>query len=145
MVMYTTGGAQGNGIVTVGATAPKTYTFRYSDGYFLVGAAAYQTNGDINGSVWSPWGSASAFTAINARIEARAQAWAVNYYNSSVIDTRMAGEVAFNRSGNTGKWQNSGYVFTGVQGTSSGGDATYFARQPQRLINTQGWAAAFIF
>jgi hypothetical protein len=142
-VIYTASGAQGNLILQVGASG----SLQITPAGVLTSSAGWSipANGNLSGSIWSGWGAADSFSAISARIESRAQAWAVNYYNSAVIDTRMAGEVAFNRSGNTGKWQNSGYVFTGVQGTSSGGDATYFARQPQRLINTQGWAAAFIF
>lgn len=82
---------------------------------------------------------------LNTRIETRAAAFADDRKNWCVTSTRMAGEIGFNRSGNTGKWQNSAYVFTGVQGTSPGGDATYFARQPQVYIANLGWFAAFPF
>ena len=92
------------------------------------------------GMVWT-----QQFGDLNARIEARAAAYADDRKSSTFTSSRMAGEVAFNRSGVTGKWQNSGYVFTGVQGTSSGGDATYFARQPQLFMATLGWFAAFPF
>jgi hypothetical protein len=40
------------------------------------GAAFLNTDGNLNGSVWLPWGSNEAFAAINARIEARALAYA---------------------------------------------------------------------
>ncbi|WP_368516647.1 hypothetical protein [Rhizobium sp.] len=82
---------------------------------------------------------------LNTRIEDRANAWGAAHFYNAVTGSRMAGETAWNRSGTTGKWQNSGYVLTGVQGTSPGGDATYFARQPQLYIPNVGWYAAFAF
>ena len=144
MIMYTSGGAQGNGVVSLG----NGVTFQFgADGnlYGHGGAYLQGTTGNIVGSVWNSWGAGDAYSAINLRIEARAQAWAASYLNSAVTSMRMAGETAFNRSGVTGKWQTSGYVFTGVQGTSGGGDATYFARQPQHFIPAVGWQASFLF
>ena len=143
-IMYTSGGAQGNLIFQLGNGVTMQLD---TAGNVLAHGGAYlqATTGNVVGSVWSNWGAGDAFSAINARIEARAQAWAASYLNSAVTSTRMAGETAFNRSGVTGKWQNSGYVFTGIQGTSGGGDATYFARQPQRFIPSVGWQEAFPF
>ena len=40
------------------------------------GAAYMNTDGNISGSVWGNWGAGDAYSAINARIEARATAWA---------------------------------------------------------------------
>lgn len=71
-------GAQGDATLTV---ADKVVTFG-KDGTLkatanlIAGTAQFQTNGDVNGSIWNNWGSLSAFTAINARIESRATAWA---------------------------------------------------------------------
>lgn len=155
MILYTASAAQGNGILQLGNGA--TFTFGtnsaiyangpiYAGGAHYAGNAYFNTDGNIGGgSIWTNWGYWDAFTAISARIEARAQAWAGAVVGNYVADTRMAGETAFNRDGVTGKWQNSGYVFTGVQGTSAGGDATYYARQPQRYIPNRGWEAAFPF
>lgn len=42
--------------------------------------------GDPQGSTWSPWGSSSAFIAINARIETRANAYATNAQNNAIAN-----------------------------------------------------------
>jgi len=38
----------------------------------IINQAGFYSNGDIQGSIWEPWGSSWASAAINARIEARA-------------------------------------------------------------------------
>ena len=49
------------------------------------GAAYLANDGNLIGSIWEPWGSELAFQAISARIEARAQAWAVQEgYNQTL-------------------------------------------------------------
>jgi hypothetical protein len=71
-VMYTSGGAQGNLIVTVGSA-----TYQYTPGgAFYVGSSYHGTDGNLVGSIWSNWGASDAYGAIGARIEARATAWA---------------------------------------------------------------------
>jgi hypothetical protein len=39
-------------------------------------AALFNTDGNIVGTAWAPWGASDALTAISNRIEGRAQAWA---------------------------------------------------------------------
>jgi len=107
---------------------------------FLGSGGGWALRTEDSGTLWS-----AQFGDFNTYWEGRCTAHQNAAVNRCVTSTQMAGETAFNRSGNTGKWQNSGYVFTGVQGTSSGGDATYYARQPQRYIANAGWAAAFPF
>lgn len=143
MIIYTDGGTQGDGIVTVGeGAAAKTWRYM-TNGYFNVNGAIYQSNGDINGSVWAGWGSASAITAISARIESRAQAWAINYMNSCVTATRMAGYIEANVSQGTGATY-GGYVITYAFKYDS--DSYRFGfRQPQVHIPAQGWVTAFVF
>lgn len=71
-------GAQGDATITVGGkvvTLGKDGTLK-ATAQVYAGAAFLNTNGDVNGSVWSGWGAVNAFSAINARIEGRAQAWA---------------------------------------------------------------------
>jgi hypothetical protein len=109
------------------------------------GASYLETNGNLAGSVWDAWGAHDAFNAINARIEARAQAWAINYANSCAQSTRMASEIAFRRSGVTGKWENSGWLFTGVKGDSAGGDGIYYARHFEVYYPAQGWVQGATF
>lgn len=47
-------------------------------GYVVYSGSAFLANdGNINGSIWSPWGASTAFQAISSRIESRAQAWAI--------------------------------------------------------------------
>lgn len=79
--LETASGAQGDLTITVG-TAVFTIA---KDGQLKApsnvnaGAAYLATNANISaasGSVWAAWGAADAYTAISARIEARAQAWA---------------------------------------------------------------------
>ncbi|MGV0879430.1 hypothetical protein V6767_20045 [Martelella sp. FLE1502] len=48
----------------------KQYVFQ-SDGVFTAGNWFVGNDGNINGSAWNAWGSASAFTSINSRIEDR--------------------------------------------------------------------------
>lgn len=82
---------------------------------------------------------------ISGQIEARAAAYADDRRNQCVTAMRMAGEIGFSRNGVSPKQQSSGYVLTGVQGTSSGGDGFYYARQPQAFIPNIGWFAPLTF
>jgi hypothetical protein len=75
--------------------ANKNVTFPSS---VLSGAAVFQTNADLNGSVWTSWGSASAFTAISARIESRGQAWA----NTKLAYIRLTSETFVDATGGSG-------------------------------------------
>jgi hypothetical protein len=78
MILYTSSGAQGPGSLQVGGV---TYQFN-ANGVLATpnninaGGAAYQVDGNIVGSVWAQWGAGDAISAIGARIEARAIAWA---------------------------------------------------------------------
>lgn len=103
------------------------------------------SDGNIVGPIWANWGAGDLYNATSARIESRAQAWAVAQMNNCVTATRMAGEVsAALHMNNTSKIQWGAYVLTGVAG---GTNQTYvfYARQPQVYIPNQGWLAAFNF
>jgi hypothetical protein len=81
MILYTSADAQGAGVLTVGGQA---YTFG-ADGQFIApvnvhaGAAWMDSGGNISGSIWDNWGAHDAYSAIGARIEARAAAFAGSY------------------------------------------------------------------
>lgn len=73
-------GAQGDLVITVGGktvTVTKDGQIKATDKVYA-NAAYLDTNGNLSGTTWNAWGSTSAFDAINARIEARGQAWADN-------------------------------------------------------------------
>lgn len=139
MVMYTSGGAQGNGIVAV---AGQSFQFG-SNGAFYVGGAYVGNNGNIVGSIWSNWGASDAYSAINARIESRAQAWAASVANNCVQSMRSAGIVEATRtSGQTNQWvEYSGYVMTAFN-RIQGDQYAFRYRQPQMYIPSQGWLLA---
>lgn len=82
MILYTASGAQGPGILNVGAVNynfGQTGVFAAPAG-LMAGSTTFQTNGNISGpnpgSIWLAWGAADAYSAISARIEDRALAWA---------------------------------------------------------------------
>lgn len=66
-------------------------------------SAVFQTNADLNGTVWTSWGSASAFTAISAQIEARGAAYSASAVASAVAQARAFGGVGVDQS-----WTNLG-------------------------------------
>jgi len=78
MSLYTSSGAQGDAVLNVGA---QNFIFG-ANGQFrapqhvFAGSGYLGPDGNISGSVWNSWGAGDAFSAINARIENRAQAWA---------------------------------------------------------------------
>jgi hypothetical protein len=78
MIMYTSSGAQGSGFLQVGAVVYEFNTAGQikASGALFAGGAYLNTDGNVVGSVWNGWGAGDAFSAINARIENRAQAWA---------------------------------------------------------------------
>lgn len=125
--------------IRLGGGATPAWRFD-ADGHFYLnsGNTRLQANGNISGSAFggllTTWVDNVGLAHQNAAV------------NRSVTQSRMAGELSVAVNGPTGKWQNSGYVFTAVQGTSSSGDnATYWARQPQLYIANIGWFAAFPF
>jgi hypothetical protein len=85
MILYTSSGAQGSGILNVG---PVNYTFE-SNGQFnasgavFSGAAYMNTDGNISGTVWDNLGYHDAYTAIVNRIESRAAAYAAGRVSST--------------------------------------------------------------
>jgi len=142
-ILYTSGGAAGAMIMNVAAYG--NYTF--ASNLTLPGGIIYGADGNISGpgSIWANFGANDAYNAINIRIENRAQAWAINYANSCVQSTRMAGEVAYNIVGSTAKGQFSGYVMTGVKGLTNNNDMQFYFRSPQVFYPAFGWVTAFPF
>jgi len=141
-IIYTSGGAQGNLIFQLGNGQNMQFT---TDGSIIGGAnVMLQYNGNIYGpsgnSIWAGWGANDAFTAINARIETRAQAWAINYANACMQQMRSAGYIEFNHtSGSAGQsatW--SGYYM--VMSRRIAGDNYLFGfRQIQHWSPNTGW------
>jgi hypothetical protein len=94
MVLFTNAAAAASTFLRV--TGTQSFEFNTSGqfkapGRAYAGAAYLDTNGNVNGTIWSNWGSADSYTAISNQIEARAQAWA----NDRV------GRIYMQRSGNT--------------------------------------------
>jgi hypothetical protein len=78
MQMFISSGAQSDGIIAVGSqnfTHASNGQFK-APGALFASSAYLNTDGNITGSVWSPWGYSDAFSAIGSRIETRGQAWA---------------------------------------------------------------------
>ncbi|CAN7305040.1 hypothetical protein LJR231_001567 [Phyllobacterium sp. LjRoot231] len=92
------------------------------------GLASMQTNGDITGSVWAPWGSASAITAINAQIEARGNA----YMNAAIANIMPT--VAAQGAGAVGSYVFAKCSAAGVIGAGTAGTTLV----PAGLITTGG-------
>lgn len=70
----------------------------FSSGNVMAGLATFQTNADLNGSIWTNWGNASAFVAIGDRIEARGAAYAASATSSAVAQARAFGGVGVDQS-----------------------------------------------
>lgn len=102
-------------------------------------------DGNVMGTRWQSWGSVYAFNAIDARIEQRAQDWAVLWSSTRVSDSRMAGEInvyIYVGGSQFNDLHNSGYVLTRVWHDAR--DSLNFgSRQPQLYIQNRGWFAAF--
>jgi hypothetical protein len=147
-VIYT--GAAAAGSLFLRTSGQALFEFNNSsqfkaNGAIYSGAAYLNVDGNISGTIWDNFGAHDAYTAINNRIESRAQAWAISYANSCAQSTRVNSEIAFRRSGVTSKWENGSWLFTGVKGDSAGGDAIYYARQFQVYYPAQGWVTGANF
>ncbi|MCJ8517829.1 hypothetical protein ABID21_000655 [Pseudorhizobium tarimense] len=81
------------------------------------GAFMY-TNGSPYGPVWEAWGSSSAYSAINARIEARAAAYAADKVTSDTLENRAVA------------WANDRVSKIAIRRVSKG-VITYSSGQPQ--------------
>jgi len=135
-ILYTSGGAAGPMIMHVAAYG--NYTFGAS--LTLPGGAYLNSDGNIVGSIWWNFGANDAYTAINNRIENRAQAWAINYANGCLQQMRSAGYVEFNHtSGNAGisaTW--SGYYMT-MSRRIAGDNYLFGFRSIQHWSPNTGW------
>lgn len=143
MILYTASGAQGAGILQVG---PNSYQFsQIAGGTFTFAGVTIGGNGNLSGSIWTAWGAGDAFSAISARIESRAQAWANAVAANCVQSTRMAGYAEYTPGpGGDGGFTASAYVV--VMARRINGDAYSFGfRQPQVFYPSLGWVAAFPF
>lgn len=139
MSLATDSGAQNDGILTV---ADKSFTF-VKDGTLkapaqvYAGAAFLNTDGNINGSAWSAWGSTSAFNAISARIESRAQAWA----NDRVANLQYR-RVSLGNSGAASSWTApGGAVVVGYERVPGGNGqvSTLYFMYLQAYDPVRGW------
>ena len=138
-VIYTSGGAQGGLIAALGNGYSWTLN---TDGHlYFSSGAQFQNNGNCVGSIWSNWGASDAYSAISARIESRAQAWAINYANNCVQSMRVAGLVAADMPEVGYTINNSGYFITMLQKMNSDSYRAQ-SRQLQMLIPSQGWLQA---
>lgn len=146
MIMYTSGGAQGSGIVQLGNGA--TFSFGtdssfHANGPHYAGGAYFNTDGNIGGgSIWTNWGYWDAYSAINARIESRAQAWAASYANNCVQSMRAAGYIEYApASSGAPDVTYSGYYITRVWRRQQD-EYRFGFRQIQAYIPSQGWIQA---
>jgi len=112
------------------------------------GGAYLHPSGNINGSAWQDWHSSGwATTAIDARIEHRAQHWADDRKNWCVIDTRVSGWAQVDNdhlpSGYFATYGNYiSFTSRGNSGGGSGPKVSLGGRQLQIYIPNIGWRAA---
>ena len=135
-IIYTSSGAQGHLLVQLNG---QTFQFGL-DGNFYVGGSYHATNGNIIGSLWSNWGAADAYSAISARIESRAQAWANSVAGNCVQAMRSANYTEYNHTSGTAgtRVTFSGYYV--VMTLRITGDQYAFGfRQIQHYIPNVGW------
>ena len=127
--------------------AATSSRWKFYGNLFAHGGAYLQgTTGNVVGTVWSNWGAGDAYSAISARIEARAQAWAINYANSCVQSWRMAGYIEFNHtSGQYGVSATYGGYVMVMSRRISGDNYLFGFRQPQLYTPAGGWVTAFPF
>jgi hypothetical protein len=141
------------GHVNLRVNGVQTFTFRNNGqfaapGAVVAGSSYIGTDGNIGGSatIWANWGAQDAYSAISARIESRAQAWAAAHVANAVTNFRMAGAVDYNHTGGaTPLIEYNGYVITGSSRPTGGQNYIFRYRQPQLYIQNQGWLVAFGF
>lgn len=130
--IYTNGDAQGNLVVTVNG---QNYQFDGGGGLrapaaVFAGSSYLGNDGNITGSIWGNWGAGDAFSAISARIENRAAAFAndriqalqyrkvsLGFNNASGGFTNIGGAVIVGYArdaGNTGQVSGLYYMFLQV-------------------------------
>lgn len=105
--------------------------------YTGAGAAYLQTNGNVSGGIWDNWGAHDAYSAINARIEARAIAWA----NDRVASLQYR-KVSEGSSGLNADWRApGGAVVTGyVRDSGNTGQVRYmYYKYLQVYDPVRGW------
>jgi hypothetical protein len=134
--------SQGDATLTVGT---KGFTFA-TNGQFKAEAQVYagtaylNTDGNIGGgtsSIWANWGAADAYSAINARIEARAQAWA-----NDRISQLQYRKVSLSYDGSSGGFANyAGAVVVGYvrDGGMNGQVAGLYFMYLQVYDPVRGW------
>lgn len=144
-IIYTAG--QSNGNLIFQPAAGGVYQMGIDGNFYLPGGSYMGGNGNVVGSIWSGWGASDAFSAINARIEARAQAWADAKVNNAVTSSRSAGflDMTIFQGGSGGGGETSGYWVSGVWTTPANTAIRVTSRQPQLYIPNIGWFAAFNF
>lgn len=145
MILYTASGAQGDGILSLGNGAAFTFGTNsqfHANGAVFAGGAYLNTDGNVSGSVWNNFGAGDAYTAINARIESRAQAWAIYYANNCVQQMRAAGYIEYApASSGAPDVTYSGYYITRVWRRQQD-EYRFGFRQIQAYIPSQGWIQA---
>jgi hypothetical protein len=101
-----------------------------------VGSANYQNDGNIEGSVWSDWGSGYAFSAIGARIEARTLAVANS--QSSLVSIRFTNTEVIG----LGNVNANSVTVSGIATDASGNVIQYYRRTLQIYTPNNGWVTA---
>jgi hypothetical protein len=140
-IVYTTSQSNGNLLFQLGSG----HVFQMGvDGNLYAHGGAYlqAVSGNVVGTVWSNWGASDAYNAISARIEGRAQAWAISYTNNCVQSMRAAGYVEYIPAYPTGADVTySGYYVTRVWRRDRD-EYRFGFRQIQMYIPAQGWLQA---
>jgi hypothetical protein len=134
-------GAQ-NGFFGVNGAHPR-YIWQYNSGIskkMWMDGSGSVIIGDVStgAAMWYITAGGQMYTAelgdLNTRIENRAQAWAINYYNASVTSIRTVGHMAILLYQSTSDlWENVNYTMYGAQNYNSGNFRIYVKYQ-QMLI-----------
>jgi hypothetical protein len=100
-------------------------------------AAYLNTDGNISGSIWLNFGANDAYTAINARIEARGQAWAND--RVSQLQYRKVSLGSIGTTAQTAQLVPAGAVATGVHGGTNNTIIALYYMYLQVYDPVRGW------
>lgn len=106
-------------------------------GRHYAGAAFLETNGNLSGTIWSAWGSSSAFDAISARIENRAAAFANDRVAN--LQYRKTSPGSFFTPDNGLVMCPSGAVLTGINMAGTSNNPTMYYHFLQVFDPVRGW------
>jgi hypothetical protein len=141
MVLYTNSAAAASTFLRV--TGTQSFEFNTSGqfkapGALYAAAALLNTDGNVSGTVWDQWGAHDCFSAISARIEARATAWANSQVSQLQYRKVSQGSVPASGSGAGTTIVPAGTVVTGMQ-TSNYSPVALYYKSLQVFDPVRGW------